>query len=335
MASVYHRGMYDPVMRVLTVLEILQARERVTGAELARRMEVSRRTVQRYVARLQDLGIPVESSPGVGGCYRLRPGFRLPPLMFTEEEAFAVALGLQALRHVGLDALAPAAEGASAKLARALPPAVHQRVGDVGEAVTLETGAWVVRTDAAVVATLAGAIRGRRRVRFDYRSHHGTVSSREVEPYGLVHLDGRWYLVGHCLLREALRTFRLDRVSGVVAGEAGFEPPAGFDARAYLVASLPFVMESHEVEVWLGLPRAEMQRRMTPWRASLEDEAGGTRLRCTREQLEPFAAMVLGLGCEVEVRRPDALRSVFEAMAVRADRAARLDEARGPRPEGG
>ena len=103
--------MYDPSMRVLTVLELLQSREEVTGAELARRLEVSPRTVQRYVARLQDLGIPVEGRRGVGGAYRLKPGFQLPPLMFTGEEALALALGLRALTHLGLHALAPAAQG--------------------------------------------------------------------------------------------------------------------------------------------------------------------------------------------------------------------------------
>ena len=113
--------MYDPIMRVLTVLEILQAREHVSGAELAERLEVDIRTVQRYIARLQDLSIPVESVRGVGGFYRLRPGFRLPPLMFTDEEAFAISLGLRALRQLGLSAFAPAAEGASAKLGRVLP----------------------------------------------------------------------------------------------------------------------------------------------------------------------------------------------------------------------
>src|SRR3954447_18352332 len=102
--------MYDPIMRVLTMLEILQARDHVSGAELAERLEVNIRTVQRYIVRLQDLSIPVESVRGVGGFYRLRPGFRLPPLMFTDEEAFALSLGLRALRQLGLSAFAPAAE---------------------------------------------------------------------------------------------------------------------------------------------------------------------------------------------------------------------------------
>ena len=92
--------MYDPIMRVLTMLEVLQARDHVTGAELADRLEVDLRTVQRYMVRLKDLSIPVESSRGVGGAYRLKPGYRLPPLLLTNEEAFALSLGLRSLRQV-------------------------------------------------------------------------------------------------------------------------------------------------------------------------------------------------------------------------------------------
>src|SRR5215212_3131930 len=105
-------AMYDPSMRVLTVLELLQAHETVTGAMLAEHLEVSVRTIQRYVTRLQDLGVPVVSTRGPGGAYRLRPGFRLPPLMFGTEEAFALALGLDALSYLGLGEIAPATAGA-------------------------------------------------------------------------------------------------------------------------------------------------------------------------------------------------------------------------------
>ncbi len=78
--------MYHPTTRVLAVLELLQSHGRMTGAELARRLEVDPRTARRYVEMLQDLGIPVEAERGAHGGYRLRPGFRLPPLMFTEDE---------------------------------------------------------------------------------------------------------------------------------------------------------------------------------------------------------------------------------------------------------
>jgi len=132
--------MYDPVMRVFTVLEILQGRDSVTGAELAQRLEVDLRTVQRYIARLKDLSIPINSSRGVGGAYRLKPGFRLPPLLLTNEEAFALSMGLRALRQVGLAAFAPATEGALAKLGRVLPEALRESLRTVEEVVAIEPG---------------------------------------------------------------------------------------------------------------------------------------------------------------------------------------------------
>jgi predicted DNA-binding transcriptional regulator YafY len=204
----------------------------VSGAELAERLEVSVRTVQRYISRLQDLCIPVESTRGTTGFYRLKPGFRLPPLMFTDEEAFALTLGLRALRHLGLAAFAPATEGASAKLGRVLPEPLRDSVRAVDEVVALETGPWVIATSAEALIRVSGAIRERRRLTFDYESHEGTRSHRQLEPYGVIHLDGRWYMAGHCLLRQALRTFRLDRVSRVELCEDRFKRPTGFDIKA-------------------------------------------------------------------------------------------------------
>lgn len=314
--------MYDPSMRVLTVLELLQARETVTGPELARRLDVSPRTVQRYVARLQDLGIPVESRRGVGGAYRLKPGFRLPPLMFGDDEALALALGLRALRHLGLGAFAPASEGAAAKLERVLPAAVRAHLRDALEAVQLDPPQWTVETDPASLMDLAAAVRGHRVVAFDYRSHAGDHTRREVEPYGLVHLDGRWYVVGRCRQRAAVRVFRLDRVSAVTVQPTGFERPEGFDARAHLHASLPFAQSRHQIRVWLNRPIHEVRPLVTPWRVALTEQAGGTLLTCSRQYLDAFAAMLLGLDCDLRVDDPPELRAQFGRLAARASRAA-------------
>src|SRR5262245_25315554 len=127
--------MYQPTTRLLTVLELLQARPYLSGAELARRLEVDGRTVRRYVMMLQDMGIPVEATHGRHGGYRLRPGFKLPPLMFTEEEALAVTLGLLGARQMGLAATAPATEGALAKIERVLPLAVGERISGLQETI--------------------------------------------------------------------------------------------------------------------------------------------------------------------------------------------------------
>src|SRR5918992_645638 len=117
--------LYNPTTRVLTVLELLQAHGRMSGPELARRLEIGERTVRNYIVMLQDLGVPVEAERGRYGAYRLRPGFKLPPLMFSEDEALGVTLGLLAARELGLAGEAPAIEGALAKLARVLPERVR------------------------------------------------------------------------------------------------------------------------------------------------------------------------------------------------------------------
>jgi predicted DNA-binding transcriptional regulator YafY len=314
--------MYDPIMRVLTVLEILQARESVSGAELAQRLEVNLRTVQRYIARLQDLCIPVESTRGVGGAYRLKPGFRLPPLMFTDEEALALTLGLRALRHLGLTAFAPATEGAAAKLGRVLPDSLRDSANTVEEVVAVEPGPWIISTSAESLISVCTAVRTRHRLAFDYQSHNRTSSRRELEPYGVVHLDGRWYVVGRCRLREALRTFRLDRIAELELRPEAFDRPAGFDAKAYLQRSMPFVQAGFSIEVWLDLPIDKARSQFALHRVMMEDEDGGTTLKCARENLEPFAAMLLSLGCSIVVRQPLELRETFDRLAARAAQAA-------------
>jgi predicted DNA-binding transcriptional regulator YafY len=314
--------MYDPVMRVLTVLEILQARDHVTGAELAERIEVDLRTVQRYIVRLKDLNIPIDSSRGVGGAYRLRPGFRLPPLLLTNEEAFALSLGLRALRQVGLSAFAPATEGALAKLGRVLPDALRESIRTVEDVVAIEPGPWVASTSVECLIRAASAIRIGRRIRFAYRSHSGTASRRQIEPYALLHMDGRWYLIGHCLTRKAMRTFRLDRVTHLEIGNARFRRPTGFDARRYLERSMPFIQSDYQIDVWIDMPIEEAERTFAFWRVATEKQENGTRLRCGRDRLEMFAAMLLSTGRRIVVHTPAELRETFLELARQARQAA-------------
>ena len=127
---------YHPTTRLLALLELLQARGRMTGSEIAGRLEVGERSVRRYVERLREIGIPVEGERGRHGAYSLRPGFRLPPLMFTDEEALGLTLGLLAARRLGLSGVAPAVEGALAKVERVMPVALRERVRDLEEGVT-------------------------------------------------------------------------------------------------------------------------------------------------------------------------------------------------------
>lgn len=314
--------MYDPIMRTFTVLEILQARDRVTGAELAERLEVDLRTVQRYIVRLKDLGIPIDSSPGVGGAYRLRPGFRLPPLLLTNEEAFALSLGLRALRQIGLAAFAPATEGALAKLGRVLPEALRESIRTVEDVVAVEPGPWVVPTSVESLIAAATAIRTHRRIRFVYQSHNQSTSHREIEPYAVMHTDGRWYLIGYCLSRQAMRTFRLDRASRLEVSAAGFRPPDSFDPRSYFAERMPFIQSDYQIDVWIDMTIDEAERSFASWRIAAEAHEGGTRLRCNRDRLEMFAAMLLSVGRRIVIHTPSELRETFRQLAAQAIQAA-------------
>src|SRR5262245_39693885 len=131
--------MYHPTTRVLTILELLQARGSLSGAELAERLEVDRRTVRRYITMLQDLGIPIETTRGPHGSYQLRRGFKLPPLMLADDEALAITLSLFTARRTGMVADLLTVERALAKIERVLPEELRARVQAVQSVVAFHT----------------------------------------------------------------------------------------------------------------------------------------------------------------------------------------------------
>lgn len=326
-AKTLHDGpMYDPSMRVLTVLELLQTHGRLSGQQLAKTMEVSLRTVQRYVARLQDLGIPVASVRGPGGFYRLEPGFRLPPLMFGTEEAFALALGLDALAQLGLAELAPAAAGVQAKLARVLPVAVREQVEALRAALELSEPRWTVDTAPDTLMALASAVHRKQRVRLEYSKPNANSeikaetgpSTRVIEPLGIVQQDGKWFLAAYCLLRRDLRLFRIDRVQHVQLLTETFTPPDAFDLHAFIAGTMPFAPTPWQVDVWLERPVEHVRRYLPRARAVLSDERNGTRLRCGVADLEDFAVLLLHLGGRLEVTSPPELFAAFGSVANRA-----------------
>src|SRR5690606_130630 len=130
--------MYSPTTRVLTVLELLQSYQRMSGAEIARRLEVDRRTVRRYIVMLQDMGIPVEAERGPYGAYQLQRGYKLPPLMFTDAEAVALTLALLAVRELRFPVAVAAIEGALAKTERVMPDKLLQQARALQEAITFK-----------------------------------------------------------------------------------------------------------------------------------------------------------------------------------------------------
>ena len=311
--------MLAPTARLLELLELLQAQTLITGGEIAGRLGIDARTVRRYVAALQALGIPVEGQRGVGGGYRIRPGFRLPPLMLSDDEAVVVALGVIAAGRLGLTASTDTIEGAQAKIHRVLPDVLRRRVEALEAALAFTTAAPVGAPVAGeTVLLLADAIRRRRRLRVAYRSFAGDNTRRELSPHGLVVHSGRWYLAAYDHTREDLRTFRVDRMRrATVRDGQAVAPPDGFDAVAYVTRSLARVPWPYEVEVVLELPLDEATRRLPATLAELSETDGGTLVRMRVSSLDWTASVLAGLGCDFTIRRPDELRASVRALAER------------------
>lgn len=316
--------MSRPTTRVLALLELLQARGRVGGTELARELDVDTRTLRRYIGMLEELGIPITAERGRYGGYALVAGYKLPPMMFNDDEAMALALGLLAARGLGLSAAAPAVVGAQAKLERVMPKPLQRRLRAVGASIALELPrAQVLAGDGATLTMLSAAAQARQRVHLGYRDPKGMTTARDFDAYGLAWRSGRWYVVGHCHLRNGLRSFRIDRVHTVQALPASFARPDGFDTLGYLAQAVATLPRAHAIEVLLMTDPETARREVFPAMGLLEPQADGVLLRAQADDLDWFARELSRLPFDFRILTPatllDALRSHGKRLQEFAD----------------
>ncbi|MFF2277659.1 helix-turn-helix transcriptional regulator [Agromyces sp. NPDC058126] len=217
--------------RTLELLSLLQSHRHWSARELTDRLDVSDRTLRRDVERLRELGYGIESLRGSAGGYRLEAGTGLPPLLLSDDEGVAIALGLRSQATAGLRGAEHTTLSALAKIEQVLPPALRRRI----EALQSHTavgagGAWnrsgrpTPEVDTELLGILALACRDSERLRFRYTDATGAASARIVEPYRLVPVARRWYLLAWDRERVDWRTFRLDRISEVFSTRVRFEP---------------------------------------------------------------------------------------------------------------
>lgn len=319
--------MYSPTTRLLTVLALLQSHRQITGAEIARRLEVDTRTVRRYITSLQDIGVPVEGERGPHGAYFLGRGSKMPPLMFTDEEAVAITLGLRALREFQFPVEQAAVEGALAKTERALPEKLLHQVRGLQVSITFNTASYGSPLpqfkENQLVVTLSSAVQAQQRVHLHYRSWDGRITDRDFEPYGIVYNEGYWYTAGFCHLRQDLRTFRLDRIQSIFLLEQKFEgAEKGFDLLGFVLGSIAEVPGAHQVEILLKTTLDRAKATVPPYLGTLETTAEGVVMRRTATNLSWIAFVLLELNFPLEVRQPAELRAIFRRIADRADRIA-------------
>ncbi|MGD7733948.1 helix-turn-helix transcriptional regulator [Propionibacteriaceae bacterium G57] len=216
-----------PTARALLALELLQAHPGVTAAQIAARLNVSERAARRSITTLRGIGVPIESERGPYGGYRLGRGLRLPPLLFTATEALGLVMAALDGTQAG-SSLSDPVEQALGKLVRALPERVGRPAALMIEHAATSSSRPPIATDPEVIATLVAAVAAHTRVELDYTTEHRQW--REVvDPWAIVARFGKWYLLCHSHRVDAVRTYRIDRVTNPVDTGTEADVPEGLD----------------------------------------------------------------------------------------------------------
>lgn len=311
--------MAEPSARLLRLLSFLQTPRDWSGQELAERLDVDIRTVRRDIEKLRNLGYPVQAIPGVAG-YRLGAGAKMPPLLLDDDEAIAVALGLCLSAGGGIVTGAEeSALRALVKIEQVLPSRLRHRFATLRSA-TMAVPPGTTAPDSSLLSAIALAISERRQLRFDYQAHDGAASRRNAEPYKLVNVGRRWYLLGWDVDRRDWRTYRVDRLQLRIPDGPTFTPRetpedwiADYVSRG--VSTAPYTCQSR---INLQVPIAEAAQRIPPTVGHLEAVNARECLLYLGANSYDDLAIHLGLlGIPFTVQDPPELVAHLRALADR------------------
>ncbi|MFC7593897.1 helix-turn-helix transcriptional regulator [Terrabacter sp. GCM10028922] len=295
----------SPTARALLALEVIQNSPGITAQRLGEHLGVTERAARRYVAILREAELPIESTTGPQGGYRVGRGLRLPPLMFTAAEALGLVM---AVLEGHRDAADPTelVGAALTKILRVLPQPVAEPVRRVRRT-TGPPPQEGRRVDPSVTAQLVEACTASRLVHLVYRRGPETERPMEVDPWAVVLRHSRWYLLCWSHRSQALRALRVDRVVSVFTSSTTFTPPADLDALRVLEDHLSQGWR-HDVDVLLRTGLEDAQRWLPRSLGHLEEVEGGIRLRATTDSPEWYARQLAASPLTFEVLGSDALR---------------------------
>jgi predicted DNA-binding transcriptional regulator YafY len=318
--------MLDTSARLLRLLALLQTPRDWTGTELADRLGVTPRTVRHDIDRLRNLGYPVTGTRGSAGGYRLGAGATLPPLLLSDDEAVAVVVGLRTAAGGAIAGIGESAALALAKLEQVLPSRLRHRVGAVQQfTVTVPPDSVGPIVDPDLITVLASVCRDRERLRFDYRTHGGAESRREVEPHRLVTWGRRWYLVAYDLDRDGWRTFRVDRITPKIPTGPRFTPRElpEQNVAAYVSRNVSAAAWRYRARVTVHAPARAVTDRINPAVGTVEPLDDSTCVLDTGADTVETLGVYLGmLGADFTVTDPPELVAHLAELAGRYRRAA-------------
>lgn len=309
--------MTNTATRLITLIFLLQNHPNQKASELAKKLGVSLRTVHRYFEMLDEMGIPVYAERGPYGGFSLVRGYKIPPLIFSLEEAVAVYLGTSLVSEMWGELYRSAAQGALAKLENILP---NEQRGEIEWArrSLVATGLNRVESSALspIMVDLRKAIHDQHQVSVLYQSAAADKETkRKIDPYALVFRAGLWYLVGYCHLRGAPRTFRLDRIQKLTLLTRSFQMQDDFDVRRHLEnefkaqpsirARLQFIPEAAHI----------VKSNPILWETVTENPDGSLEATLTSPDLPFLASITLSFAHWVTVLEPPELRAMVRTWA--------------------
>jgi predicted DNA-binding transcriptional regulator YafY len=305
--------MPNAATRLITLIMLLQRQPNRKAADLASKLGVSVRTVHRYVSMLDEIGIPVYSERGPYGGFSLVRGYRMPPLVFTPEEAAALYLGTSLVGEMWGQVYGEAAQGALAKLDNVLPDEQRHEVAWARRSLVVS---GMHRADLEQLTPhlekLRRAIRERRRVSMSYRGRSQPEPlRRDLDPYALVHRWGWWYGVGYCHLRGAMRSFRVDRIVELALLDETFQVADDFDTHAYL-ATEPHIQPRVQVTLRFA-PKAALQALddRALWHSWEQCPDGSVIVSLAVPNLDSAVRTALGYTPDAVVLEPPELRALL------------------------
>ncbi|MET7373737.1 helix-turn-helix transcriptional regulator [Micromonospora arida] len=310
--------------RLLSLLSLLQARRDWPGGLLAERLDVSPRTVRRDVDRLRELGYPIRAFKGPDGGYRLDAGAQLPPLLFDDDQAVAIAVALQMAALSGADIQEGAARALNT-MRQVMPSRLRHRIDALQvTAVGQPTTGPDSPVDRTVLTAIGAAVHAHDVLRFGYASATAGTDAppRRVEPHHLVTWKGRWYLVGWDLDRDDWRTFRVDRISPRTPTGPRFTPrqlPTA-DVATFVAGRFRGSTDTPEWpcvgEVILDLPASVVATYTSD---GLVEELGSDRCKLVQGSWS-WTGLAAALGrfdADIEVIGPVELKAAFAGLARR------------------
>jgi predicted DNA-binding transcriptional regulator YafY len=296
--------------RLITLIMLLQTKPHQKATELADQLGVSVRTIHRYINMLDEIGIPVYAERGPQGGFSLVRGYKMPPLWLTPEEAVAVYLGTGQIIEMWGELFSEAAQGALAKLENILP---DEQLQEIALARQTLRATHMHRADfthlTPTLKMLRDATHHSQRLVVLYQGRGKTEpTQREVDPYAIVHRWGWWYVVGYCHVRDAVRTFRVDRILELSPLEQTFQRPVSFDLDQYLETKLPDRQETAVVRLHFAPEAALMVHDDAAfWEATEEQPDGAVIVTLITPDLEWAARVALSYGPHAVVLEPPEL----------------------------